>query len=429
MSGKLSCTNLLKIVQSAFSNIAEPAVRQRTFSLKDCLLSAYAMFSLKYPSLLQFDQHFREEMIEHNLHHVYGIESVPSDTRMRERLDPLPAKELRKPFKRLFAECQRSKRLDLFRFYDDRYLLPLDGTGYFYSKEVHCDNCCQKNHRDGTTSYYHQMLSGAIVHPDQKVVLPFPPEAIVKTDGKTKNDCERRAAERFLDDLKREHPHLKLIITGDGLFSNGPYIKRLKTDNHRFILVAKEGDHKALFEEFHSLPKQSHHYQRDGVMHRFEFINGLSINDSHQDCLVNVLEYWEEHPNGKVQHWVWVTDFHLTEKNVDQIMRGGRARHKIENETFNTLKNHGYQFEHNFGHGKQNLSTVFAHLMMLAFFVDQLQQLGCPLFTKALARLKSKKTLWERMRGAFALVFIDSLEALWLALAHGHRAKFTIDTS
>ena len=169
--------------------------------------------------------------------------------------------------------------------------------------------------------------------------------------------------------------------------------------------------------------------QHDRATHRFEWTNGLAINDSHPDCLVNVLEYWETDESGKVQHWVWVTDFILSEKNVYQIMRGGRARHKIENETFNTLKNQGYQFEHNFGHGKKHLSTVFAYLMVLAFLVDQLQQLGCQIFTKALARLKTKKTLWERKRGMFTNLFIDSLEDLWKALAYGHTARLTPDTS
>ena len=60
-------------------------------------------------------------------------------------------------------------------------------------------------------------------------------------------------------------------------------------------------------------------------------------------------------------------------------MRGGRARWKIENETFNTLKNLGYNFEHNYGHGKKYLSTVFGLLMMLAFLLDQIQELCCTL--------------------------------------------------
>ncbi len=420
---------LCQIVRDNFLKIQEVAKRRRPISLIDNLMSGFAVFSLKYPSLLQFDQHGVEEITKHNLHTLYGIDNVPSDTQMRERLDEVAPQQLRKTFKALFAQCQRSGRLELFKYYDDRYLLPLDGTGYFYSKEVHCDNCCEKKHRDGSVSYYHQMLGGAIVHPEEKVVLPFAPEAIMKSDGTKKNDCERRSAERFLTHLKREHPHLRVIITGDSLFSNGPFIKRLKLDSHAFILVAKPKDHKSLFENFHSLEKSTYTTKQDKTTHNFSWINNLAINDSHPDCLVNVLEYWEEHANGKRQHWVWVTDFTLDEKNVYQIMRGGRARHKIENETFNTLKNQGYHFEHNFGHGNKHLSTVFAYLMVLAFLVDQLQQLGCKVFTKALARLKTKKNLWERKRSLFFNFFIDNLDDLWNALACGHRAQLNPDTS
>lgn len=420
----------MQVVYNSFSKIKDTAKRVRPISLVDNLMSGFAVFNLKYPSLLQFDRHHAtEEVARHNLQSMFGINNIPCDTQMRERLDEVAPIELRKTFKNLFAQCQRSNRLELFKYYDDRYLMPLDGTGYFQSTQVHCENCCEKKHRDGSISYYHQMLSGAIVHPDLKVVLPFAPEPIMKSDGATKNDCERCSAERFLTHLKREHPHLRLIITGDGLFSNGPFIKRLKQDGHSFILVAKPGDHKALFEEFHELDKSSYEMKQGKVTHHFQWVNKLAINDSHPDCTVNVLAYWEERANGKRQQWVWVTDFKLSEKNVYQIMKGGRARHKIENETFNTLKNQGYQFEHNFGHGNQHLSTVFAYLMMLAFFVDQLQQLGCKAFTKALARLQTKKDLWERKRALFFDFFIDSLEDYWNALANGHRAQLTLDTS
>lgn len=425
----LSCNELVGVVRQSFSAIQEIGARKPQISQKDVLMSGFAMFSLKYPSLLQFDQHYREDMIRHNLTSIYQIENAPSDTQMRERLDQIEPKLLRKTYSRLFARCQRSKHLELFKYYDNRYLMPLDGTGYFNSEDIFCEHCCQKHHKDGRVSYYHQMLSAAIVHPDQKVVIPFAPEPIMNSDGSTKNDCERNASFRFLDDLKREHPHLKLIITGDGLFSNGPFIKRLQADNQRFILVAKEGDHKALFEEFNALPRFTHEFKDGKITHCFSWINQLPINDTHPDCLVNVLEYWEVHENGTRQRWVWVTDFSLTEKNAYQIMKGGRARHRIENETFNTLKNQGYQFEHNFGHGNKYLSTVFAHLMMLAFFVDQLQQLGCSLFKKALARLKSKKNLWERQRGLFFNFFINSIDDLWTALANGHKAFLIPDSS
>ena len=66
-------------------------------------------------------------------------------------------------------------------------------------------------------------------------------------------------------------------------------------------------------------------------------------------------------------------------------MRAGRARWRIENETFHTLKNQGDEFEHNFGHGEKNLATVFAALMTLAFAIDQVQKMGCALFRVARA--------------------------------------------
>ena len=156
-----------------------------------------------------------------------------------------------------------------------------------------------------------------------------------------------------------------------------------------------------------------------GVVHHFRFCNGVPLNESNPDELVNVLEYWEIHPDGTVQHFSWITDFLLIPENVWDIMRGGRARWKIENETFNTLKNQGYHLEHNYGHGDQNLSVVLALLMMLAFLVDQVQQLCCPVFQAAWHKMKTKRHLWEEIRNYFHMLVFDSMEALLRALLRG----------
>ena len=109
------------------------------------------------------------------------------------------------------------------------------------------------------------------------------------------------------------------------------------------------------------------------MIHRFRFVHDMPLNASHPHVRVNFLEYWEIRPH-QVQHWSWVTDLRVHQRTVYHLMRGGRARWKIENETFNTLKNQGYHFEHNYGHGEQHLSVVFATLMMLAFLVHPLRQ-------------------------------------------------------
>lgn len=367
----LSAPELLKCVCHCFEQINDPKA-SRGVTLSDCLMSGLALFGLKYPSLLQFDQHNNEALIQSNLRSLYGIAKAPSDTYLREQLDEVDPRHLRRAYRRLFAQLQRSKGLEGMTYLDGHYLLSVDGTGYFSSSDVHCDQCCEKHHRDGRVTYYHQLLGAVLVHPDQREVFPLAPEPILKQDGARKNDCERNAAKRLLNDLRREHPHLKLIVIEDGLASNGPHIQQLKALNLRFILGAKEKDHRFLFDWVANTPTTQSHELTDekGIRHRFRYLNQAPLNETHFETEVNFLEYWETQPSGKTQHFAWVTDIPITPDNLMALMRGARARWKIENETFNTLKNQGYHFEHNFGHGYQHLATVFAYLMMLAFLID-----------------------------------------------------------
>jgi hypothetical protein len=153
----------------------------------------------------------------------------------------------------------------------------------------------------------------------------------------------------------------------------------------------------------------------------YESINNVPLNKSNPDLLVNVLEYHQIDQNEKITKFCWVTDIEITDDNVVKLMRAGRARWKIENETFNTLKNQGYNLGHNYGLGKKNLSGIFTILMMLAFLVDQAQQLGCWLFQAALDKRGSKSGLWQRIRAAFDIFEVDSMETILRHIAHGSK--------
>ena len=356
---------------------------------------------------------------------------------MRERLDPLSPKWLRPVFKGLFRQLQRGQAREEMVFLDGHYLLALDGTGYFSSKTVHCASCLHQVHRNGTTTYTHQMLGAAIIHPDVRAVIPLMPEPIGKHDGTDKNDCERNAAKRFVVKLRQDHPHLKFIVTEDSLSSNAPHIETLQQHDLHYILGVKEGDHAFLFQQIQAAEHAGHvaYYERHDraarVIHRFRFVNDVPLNASNVDVRVNFIEYWEV-GDAKVQHFSWVTDLRVSTRNVFHLMRGGRARWKIENETFNTLKNQGYNFEHNYGHGEQHLSVVFAMLMMLAFLVDQTQQLCCALFQAVWAKLGSKRLLWERMRALFYDYALASMRQLFEALLYGFKKSsplVTLDSS
>jgi hypothetical protein len=209
------------------------------------------------------------------------------------------------------------------------------------------------------------------------------------------------------------------VVIEDGLSSNGPHIKDLKEHDLRFILGAKQKDHVNLFAQLdnavtagEAMEFSETTAEEPGVTHTYRFVNGLSLNKSHPDLRVNVLEYWQIDAKGKELYFSWVTDLELTCDNVLQIMRVGRARWRIENETFNTLKNQGYNLGHNYGLGKQHLSAVFIHLMMLAFLVDQIQQLCCPLFNAAWQKCQSKIHLWECIRSTFRMCIAPSMELI-----------------
>src|SRR3990167_4498498 len=253
------------------------------------------------------------------------------------------------------------------------------------------------------------MFGACIVHPDQPNVIPLCPEMIQNEDGHTKNDCERNAARRFLGNFRREHPHLKVIVVEDGLSSNAPHIHDLERHNMKYILGAKPGDHQFLFKQHEDSDQTVYHEFRDekGFFHQFSFTNGLSLNKANQSLKVNFLEYRQTCPKGKETHFSWVTNITITKENVYQIMRGGRARWRIENETFNTLKNSGYNLERNYGHGKEHLSSILSMLMMLAFLIDQIQLLGCEHYTAAKKKAGTFKGLWSRMRTFFECLILS----------------------
>src|ERR1700677_1198936 len=419
----LSADVLFRLLYSVFSLVPDPRSGEIEIPLADVLMSAFSMFSLKDPSLLPFDH--RRQNPDANFRTIYGSTRVSCDSQMRAILDPVDPTGLRAPFLEIFRHLQRSKMLEDFVYLDGSYLVSLDGTGYFSSTKIHCASRLEKHHRNGTVSYSHQLLGATLVHPDVKEVIPLAPEPIIQQDGHTKNDCERNATRRWLKRFRKEHRHLRVIVVEDALSANAPHLKDLAEARVRYIIGVKPGDHTFLFEHLRGRDEAGQMLvltlvdPATNILHHFRFCNGVPLNESNPDVLVNVLEYWEVHPDRTVQYFSWITDFTLNADNVWSIMRGGRARWKIENETFNTLKNQGYNLEHNYGHGDQNLSVVLALLMMLAFLVDQVQQLCCPLFQAAWHKMKTKCHLWDEIRNHFRTLRFDSMAELLTALVRG----------
>lgn len=296
------------------------------FSHVDCLMSCLSVFTFKFPSLLQFDTAKNEdEHVKSSLKNLFKIKEVPCDTQMRVRLDLIHPNVTRPAFTQLFSLLQRGKILESFCFMGKYYLISLDGTGYFSSPTIHCNNCCTKEYKDGQITYHHQMLGAALVHPDHRVVFPFAPEPIIKADGDKKNDCERNAAKRWVEKFRREHFLLRGVILADGLSSNEPFITNLKRNDLSFILVAQESDHKYLFDWLNSADPEDAPTQtetlKDGTHKTYQYMKDVPLNSSKDKCLVNVVRYTEA-KKGQTRTWVWVTDLEVNKTTVGDIVRG-----------------------------------------------------------------------------------------------------------
>lgn len=181
-------------------------------------------------------------------------------------------------------------------------------------------------------------------------------------------------------------------------------------------------------EDASAITSYERHDRATGVVHRFRLVNAMPLHASRADVRVNFIEYWER-TQDQVQPFSWVTDLRVSKRNVYTLMHGGRARWEIANETFHTLKNQGYNCEHTYGHGEQHLSVVLAPLMMLAFLVDQTQQLCGALFQAVWVKLGSKRLLWERMRALFYDDALTSMCQLCEALLYGFKKSHPIMAS
>ncbi len=332
----LSADALFQVLRSHFGSLPDHRSGEVEIPLHDALMSAFAMFSLNDPSLLAFDQRRRDP--NDNFRTIYPINRVPFDSQMLAILDPVDPADLRTPFREIFRRLQRGKALERFKYLDGHYLLSLDGTTYYSSSKISCPSCLVKNHRNGNTTYSHQLLGATLVHPDLKEVIPLVPEPIIHQDGQTKNDCERNATRRWLKRFRQEHPHLPVIVVEDALSANAPHLRDLREARAHYIIGVKPGDHAFLFQHLQTLDEAGQIQvltlddPATGILHHSRFCNGVPLNESNPDELVNVLEYWEIHPDGKVQHFSWITDFLLSRRSSGTLCGGhepaGRSRTK-----------------------------------------------------------------------------------------------------
>lgn len=228
--------------------------------------------------------------------------------------------------------------------------------------------------------------------------------------------------------LAEQDPELEILLVEDALLANAPHLRQITQDGWKYVLNVKPDSHERLFKQFAGRlargdVRELRQRTPDGVQHYYCWTSKLCLRESATDVKVNFLLYEQATPDAVVTRWSWVTNLSLNARSVERVMRAGRSRWKIEHETFNTLKNQGYHFEHNYGHGQQHLATVLALLMLLAFLLDQIQQRCCQLFRQLWHGLGTKAKLWEMLRSVFRVLTFPTMESLFRHIAFLYRLQ------
>lgn len=425
---------LVQDIKSVFGTVKEHRYKNARIPLSEFLQHAFAMFHLKDPSLNQYREAYPER--EGNLKRIYGVEFLPSDTAIREGIDGIAPSNLQQCFKVPLKVLEQQGIMEEYLVLGRYKSILFDGTQHYCSANTPCEHCLSRVHRNKKgeitkTTYSHQALAAVMADYEHKEVFPIACEAIVKQDGEQKNDCELNASKRLLPVVREMLPKAKHDLLGifDGLYANGPHIKLLQSLHMRYIIGIRDG---YVLVQVERLKEENNLHLKEwtteaGVTCTAKWSNDLILNGEHQDMTTNYFEYTEVDATGKQLYYnTWISDIEVNEKNIEELIKVGRSRWKIENETFNTLKNQGYHLEHSYGHGEKYLATNLMLLTFMAFLVDQIAQKVDAAFDRAIKRYKTRKRFWEKVRQVFDFLPCMSMNVVYRFIAGEIKIDFPL---
>jgi len=398
-----------------------------SYSLEDIALSAFSIFFTQSPSFLSFQRSMQISKGVNNAQSLFGVKKIPSDNHIRNILDAV-APELVFPVFHFIAEKANAVgHLDALRSYRNNLLCALDATQYFSSKNIHCDNCCTKEHK-GSITYSHTAITPVFVKPGCNKVFTLPPEFITPQDGHKKQDCENAAAKRWLNQFAPLYKTLGITIIGDDLYCKQPLCELILLHELDFILNCKPNSHKTLYqwvEELDGLQAveavvEKRWTGKNDQIDTYRFVNQVPLRDGDDALKVNWCELTTTLSDGTVKYKnAFATNFKITSKNVKKIVADGRARWKIENENNNILKNNGYHLTHNFGHGHKYLAQLFLTFNLLAFLFHTVLEIGDEKYRLLRSELPTRKIFFDDIRALTRYLYFPSWQALLSFMLRG----------
>ena len=309
-----------------------------------------------------------EEAIK-NIAQICGLElnEIPHCDTINDVFKNIDVKEIEKIRKYMIVKMIRNKMLDKYKIRGQYYHVVVDGTGLATSKKKYNKNCLVKNKTDKKGNEYQEystyVLEAKLVIGD--MVFSIGSEFVENEDENVdKQDCEIKAFKRLAEEIKKEYPRLRIIMSGDALYASKPVIDICKEKGWKYIIRFKEGSIPTLYREFETIIKTDNESRK----RNYEYVTGIE----YQENKVNVIKYIDDK---KKTEFVYITDLNITNKNIEETIYIGRKRWKIENEGFNIQKNRTFDIGHLYS---KDTTAIKVHYLMIqiAHIIRQLLENG-----------------------------------------------------
>lgn len=418
----LSFKQMVDVLQNTFDALPDHRRGKNVqYAISDAAIGAFSVFFTQAPSFLAHQRDMQRQRGRNNGSSLFGMREVPTDNQIRNLLDPIDPIHLQAPFWTLFNVLEEAGILDAYRTLNGSYLCALDGTYYFSSQKIHCDNCTVRI-RDEKAYYYHAAVTPALVAPGNRHVIALEPEFILPQDGVEKQDCEQEAAKRWVGRNATHFSPYTVTILADDLHAKQPFCALLQEHKMHFIMTCKPDSHPTLYEEIEllnringlsafSLRRWNGRYTE--VWH-CRYANQLPLRNSADTLHVNWCEVTihREDTGERLYMNTFATSHTLSDETLIPIITAGRTRWKIENENNNVLKNYGYHLEHNYGHGKQYLAATLVMLNLLAFLLHTILDLTSMPYHLIRQELGTRKTFFQDIQALTRYLFFNSWDEL-----------------
>lgn len=375
---KLSFGALIAYLNRAIVAMKDPrqASNATQYSLKDAVLAAFSVFFMQSESFLEYQRHLESHQGYSNAQSLFGMIKVPTVPQIRNIVDGIPATSLSGVFHWVYQALKRGGHLKAFEHLGG-LLIALDGTQYFNSQALHCQDCSSRTHKNGTVTYFHSAILPVIVAPGQTQVISLAPEFISPQDGCEKQDSEVAAAKRWITTHNSEFRGQAITFLGDDLYSHQPMCETIFETGMNFIFTCLATSHTTLYERLSCLKSRGEVKtitieklnKSSKELYRYRYVNQIALRGTQPALNVNWCELViTRQGDGKILYEnAFITSHELTEASVPLVTAAGRCRWKTENENHNVLKTKGYHLEHNFGHGQAHLAASLLSLNLLAF--------------------------------------------------------------